>query len=60
MLAADEVVPLDEIACLIQNRHSVLFRKCENSRKVRNLNETKVNGYMPKAIVELFCSDAVF
>ena len=60
MFAADEVVALDEIACLVQDRHAVLFRKCKDSRKVRDLDETKVNGYMPKAIVELFCSDAVF
>ena len=60
MFAADEVVALDVIARTVQHRYPVLFRKCENSRKVRNLNETKVNGYMPKAIVELFCSDTVF
>ena len=60
MFAADEVAALDEIACFLQDRHAVRFCKCEDSRKVGDLDETKVNGYMPKAIVELFCSDAVF
>src|SRR5882757_3112728 len=60
MLAADEVVALDVIARIVQHRHSVFFRKSEDSRKVGDLDESKVNGYMPKAIVELFDADAVF
>jgi len=54
MLAADEVVALDVITCFVQDRHSVLFRKCEDSRKIGNLDETKVNSYIPKTLVELF------
>ncbi len=60
MFAADEVVALDIIARLVQDRHSVLFCEGEDSRKVGDFDETKVNGYMPKAIVELFDADAVF
>ena len=60
MFATAKVAALDEIARLFQHRHSVLFRKCEDRRKVGNLDETKVNGYMPKTIIELFHADAVF
>ena len=60
MFAAAKVAALDEIARLFQHRHSVLFCKCEDSRKVRYLDETKVNGYMPKTIIELFHADTVF
>ena len=60
MFAADEVAALDEIACFFQHRHSIFFCKCEDSRKVGDLDETKVNGYMPKAIIELVHADAVF
>ena len=60
MFAAAEISSLDVIACFVQNRHSVLFRKREGSGKVRDFDETKVNGYVPKAIVELFNADAVF
>ena len=60
MLAAAEIPSLDVIACFVQDRHSVLFRKRENSGKVRDLDETKVNRYVPKTIVELFYADAIF
>ena len=60
MFAAAKVAALDEIARLFQHRHSVLFCKCEDSRKAGDLDEAKVNGYMPKTIIELFHADAVF
>ena len=60
MFAADEISSLDVIACFVQDRHSVLFRKREDSGKVGDFDETKVNSYVPKAIVELFYADAVF
>ena len=60
MFAADEVVALDVVARTVQHRYPVLFRKSEDSRKVGNLDESKVNGYMPKAIAKLFDADAFF
>jgi hypothetical protein len=36
------------------------LRKREDSGKVRDFDETKVNSYVPKTIVELFYADAVF
>jgi hypothetical protein len=57
MFAADEVATLDVIVRFIQERHAVLFRLREDSRKVRDLDEPEVNSYMPKAIVELFYAD---
>ena len=60
MFAADEVAALDEIACFLQDRHAVRFCKCEDSRKVGDLDKTKENGYVPKTIIELFHADAVF
>ena len=59
MFAAGEVAALDVIARFVQGRHSVLFRTREDSRKVGDLDESKVNSYMPKAIVELFYADPV-
>lgn len=60
MFAADKVVALDIIARIVQDRHSVLFRKSEDSRKVGDLDESIVNGCVPKAIAELFYADAIF
>ena len=60
MFVANEVVSFDEIAPLVQDWHAVLFRKSEDSWKVRDLDEPKVNGYMPKAILKLIYADAVF
>ena len=60
MLAAAEIPSLDVIACFVQNRHSVLFRKREGSGKVRDFDEAKVNSHVPNTIVELFYVDAVF
>ena len=60
MFAAAEIPSLDVIACFIQHWHSVLFRKRERGRKVGNFDETKVNDYTPKTIVELLDADAVF
>ena len=59
MFTTDEIVALDVIARFVQDRHSVLFRESEDSRKVWNLDKSEVNGYMPKSIVELFYADAV-
>ncbi len=60
MFAAAEIPSLDVIACFIQHWHSVLFRKREGGRKVGDFDETKVNDYTPKTIVELLDADAVF
>src|SRR5882757_1802349 len=60
MLSADKVVALDVIARTVQHRHSIFFRKSEDSRKVGDLDESKVNGHMPKAIAEPFYAHAVF
>ena len=60
MFAAAEIPSLDVIACFIQDRHSLLFRKREDGRKVGDFDETKVDSYVPKTIVELFYADAVF
>jgi len=59
MFAADEIAALDVIIRFIQERHAVLFRLREHSRKVGGLDEPEVNSYMPKAIVELFYADPV-
>ena len=60
MFAAAEIPSLDVIACFIQDWHSVLFCKREDGRKVGDFDETKMNSYVPKTIVELFYADAVF
>ena len=60
MFAAAEIPSLDVIACFIQHWNSVLFRKREGGRKVGDFDETKVNDYTPKTIVELLDADAVF
>ena len=60
MLAADEIISLNVVARIVQDRHSVLLRNGKDSRKIRDLDEPKVNGYLPKAIVEPFYTDAVF
>jgi hypothetical protein len=59
MVAADKVAALDVIARFVQDWHAVLFRLREDSRKVGDLDESEVNSYMPKAIVELFYADPV-
>ena len=59
MFAADEVAALDVIGRFVQDRHSVLFRVRKDSRKIGDLDESEVDSYMPKAIVELFYADPV-
>jgi len=60
MFSAAEIASLNVIACFIQDRHPLLFRKREDGRKVGDFDETKVDSYVPKTIVELFYADAVF
>jgi hypothetical protein len=49
MFAAAEIPSLDVVACLIQNWHSLLFRKREDGWKVGDFDETKVNSYAPSS-----------
>ena len=60
MFAAAEIPSLYVIGCFVQDRHSVLFRKREDSGKVGDFDETKVSSYVPKTLVELFYADPVF
>lgn len=60
MSAANEVIALDVIARFVQDRHSVRLRNAEDSREVRDLDEPKMDGYVPKTIIDRFYTDAVF